>query len=240
MPPPSFRRPSTVVAFGLDHTPPDAWNAHFPSGDWTTHRVQGWAKGPAKDLVASVAPDAVVIDASVQRVTPLELCTAVRGVGSFPILVGVTRLDRDEAAAYAAGADDVTLAPLRASSVRLRLQALWRLASQPAKMGEKAIRLGDLRIEPDAGAATFRSHPLDLNASEFALLLAIGRGRGKPVARGSLSRELLGCDHGTGDRAIDLRVSRLSRRLSEQTGGDRLIATVRGLGYRIATPADGT
>lgn len=238
--PPSPRRPSNVVVFGVDHTPADAWNAHFPVERWANHRVQDWSVSAAVELVGSLAPDAVVIDGFRERNGALNLCAGLRHAGPFPILLGVPRLERDEAAAYSAGADDVTQSPLRAASVRLRLEAVWRRAARPRRTAEKTIRLGELRLEPAPGAATFRSRPLDLNASEFALLLAIGRGRGKPVARAELCRELLGCDHETGDRAIDLRVSRLCRKLRQQTGGDGIIATVRGLGYRLAPTIAGT
>lgn len=239
MPNPSHR-PSTVISFGLQHAPADAWTAHFPPDAWNFQRVPEWDAPITTGFVTSLRPDAVIIDAFRDLSEHLGLCAALRRVGAFPILVGVPRLERDEAAAYSAGADDVTLAPLRPPSVRVRLEALWRLSRRRNANGaEKLVRHGAWRLEPDTATATFGDRPLDLNASEFSLLLAIGRGRGKPVARGELSRELLGCDHRTGDRAIDLRVSRLGRKLRAQLGSDRLIATVRGFGYRLEAAGDG-
>lgn len=136
-------------------------------------------------------------------------------------------------AAFAAGADDVAGPPLDAPEIAARVRSLQkRDRSSPGPV----LRHRDLVIDVSSHEVRVAGHPVALTAQQFAILRALCEARGAALHRSQLLARIASLDdEPPSDRAIDLHVSRLRRRLGEP--GRRYIEAVYGIGYRLA-PAE--
>ncbi|MFO1491346.1 MAG: winged helix-turn-helix domain-containing protein [Kiritimatiellia bacterium] len=99
---------------------------------------------------------------------------------------------------------------------------------------------GPLRIHPDTRSAALGDHPLALTPTEFDLLLALARGKGRVRSRDQLYEDLRGGEWEAFDRAIDMHVSVLRKKLGDDPKSPRFIKTIRGVGYMLSPPDPGT
>ena len=91
-----------------------------------------------------------------------------------------------------------------------------------------------LSVDPQTRVATWQDGPLDLTTAEFDLLWFLARHPGQVLDRDQLHEGVRGVTWDGVDRSIDLRVSRLRRKLSSAGAPDTLIKAVRGAGYLLA------
>lgn len=137
-------------------------------------------------------------------------------------------------AAFAAGADDVASAPLDASEVAARVRSLQRRDRGVADTA--VLRHRDLVLDLSSHEVRVGGRPVSLTAQQFAILRALCEARGAALHRSQLLARIAAVDdEPPSDRAIDLHVSRLRRRLGEPA--HRYIEAVYGIGYRLA-PTD--
>ena len=134
--------------------------------------------------------------------------------------------------AFAAGADDVVGPPLEASEVAARVVRLARRQ----RVGERAastFRYGDLAVDVAAHEVRVAGHAVALTAQQFGILCALCEARGAALHRAQLLARIAAVDEEpASERAVDLHVSRLRRRLGRVAGG--LIESVYGVGYRLS------
>ena len=97
-------------------------------------------------------------------------------------------------------------------------------------------RLGPLALDTETYRVTASGRPLDLTYKEFELLRFLASNPGRVYTRPALLREVWGYDFYGGTRTVDVHVRRLRAKLGPEH--EHLIETVRGVGYRSATPND--
>jgi two-component system response regulator CpxR len=85
-------------------------------------------------------------------------------------------------------------------------------------------------------AATLDDKPLVLTVSEFDLLVALARNKGRVLSRDQLFNELMDCEWDVFDRAIDMHISALRKKLGDHPKEPRFIKTIRGIGYMLVVP----
>lgn len=146
---------------------------------------------------------------------------------------------RSCAVALEAGADDVLLPPHRAEGIGVRARLAWerRLEQDPPDTDTSAfplepLRVGQLTLDLTHREVTADDESVPLTGREFELLVRLIEAGGAPVSRKRLIRDIWGC--GTTDGVLDATVSRLRRKLEGTSVNPNLLATVRGVGYRIA------
>src|SRR4029077_17748938 len=102
------------------------------------------------------------------------------------------------------------------------------------------LSLGDIRVDLGARQAWRASRALPLTPAEFDVLAALVRSAGRLLSRDQLAREALGRSLDPLDRAIDVHVGNLRRKLGTDAAGESPIRTVRGAGYLLprADPDD--
>lgn len=136
-------------------------------------------------------------------------------------------------AAFGAGADDVASAPIVPFEVAARVRSLAR-RDRVDPLGP-VLRHGDLVVDVPSHEVRLGGQPIPVTAQQFAILRALCEARGATLHRAQLLARIAALeDEPPSDRAVDLHVSRLRRRLGKR--GRRYIQAVYGIGYRLAAP----
>jgi len=176
----------------------------------------------AVSQILATKPDLVVLDLTLPGMDGLDVCRAVRAHYDGRILVLTARGDEiDEVVGLELGADDYLAKPVAPRRLMARIGALLRRNSGAA------LRNGPLELDPRARAARLDDQEIDLSTAEFDLLHHFIQRVGQIVSRDELYEALRGFAYDGIERSIDLRVSRVRKKL----GGGSWIKTVHGVGY---------
>ena len=185
-------------------------------------------------LVAVERPDAMVLDVVMAEVGGLEVCRELRAAGDdLPILVLTARHTvADRVAGLDAGADDYLVKPFALEELLARLRALLRRSEASA---DEVLTLGDLTLAPGPCLVDRAGAPVELTRTEFNLLELLLRNAGQVLTRELILDRVWGYDFQTTSNSLEVYVGYL-RRKTEAGGGERLIHTVRGVGYVARLP----
>jgi len=193
--------------------------------------------------IALEAPALVVLDLMLPEVDGLSIVRAVRRTDRTPIVMLSARGTTDDRiAGLEAGADDYLPKPFSPAELVVRIKRVLDRAGGPGPSGAPArlLRVGDLELDRDRHTATVAGTPLELTALEFRLLVALAEADGRVLTREQLLDALYG--HGEAfvlDRSVDALVKRLRQKLGDDADEPRYVATIRGVGYRIAAARAG-
>jgi two-component system response regulator MprA len=182
----------------------------------------------AVDQIAAKRPDAIVLDVMMPEPNGLEVCRTLRARrDQTPILMLTARdLVTDRVAGLDAGADDYLVKPFALDELRARLRALLRRAGAT----DETLEYADIRLDPVACRASRAGHPLNLTKTELSLLELFLRHPGRVLSHPFILEAVWGYDFGSNSNALWVYISYLRGKL-EADGADRVIQTVRGLGY---------
>jgi two-component system phosphate regulon response regulator OmpR len=188
----------------------------------------------ARTQLRAIDPDLMVLDVMMPGETGLDLIQSLRLEQNhdLPILLLTARgAPEDRIAGFEAGADDYLGKPFEPRELVLRIRALLRRAP-PSPAPEAPIgpvRIGEAEFDPDRGELRDASGPIRLTGGESALLTALARKPNEVLSREEIA-EALGMDV-SGERAIDVQVVRLRRKIEADPREPRFLHTVRGRGY---------
>ena len=184
------------------------------------------------DLIAKEKPSLVILDVMMPNLSGLEVAAELRRLGlTIPVLMLTTRQEISEKVeGLGAGADDYLGKPFEPMELVLRIRALLRRAP-PTNTGPPAgpVRLGQLEFDPDRGELRDGEAIVRLTGGEAALLTALARKPNEVLSREDIGAAL-GMDE-SGERAIDVQVTRLRRKIEADAREPRFLHTVRGRGY---------
>jgi two-component system response regulator MprA len=184
--------------------------------------------------IASIAPDALVIDVMMPRLDGLETTRALRSAGNdLPILV-LTARDSvgDRVEGLDAGADDYLTKPFALQELLARLRALLRrrVPVEGAEIEDEVLEFGDLSLNSATREVRRAGRVIELTRTEFTLLELFLRRPRRVLERAFILEEVWGYDFPTTANSLEVYVGYL-RRKTEAEGESRLIHTVRGVGY---------
>lgn len=184
----------------------------------------------AKTLLAAATFDAMVLDVMMPGQDGRSLTAELRQTTDIPVLLltALTETD-DRVAGFQSGADDYLPKPFDARELVLRLQAILRRRPKPrADMGGP-VMIGPWRYAPgEKELHGGNGARVILTDVEETLLRALSSRRGEILSRDDLARL---CDMDAGERTIDVQVTRLRKKLGEDSKSPRHLQTVRGKGY---------
>jgi two-component system phosphate regulon response regulator OmpR len=186
----------------------------------------------ARIQLGFVHPDLLVLDVMMPGESGLDLVVALRRERStVPVLLLTARgAPEDRIAGFQSGADDYLGKPFEPLELLLRIRALLRRAAPaPALAPAGPIQLGALEFDAERGELRGPKGVVRLTGGEAALLTALARKPNEPLSREEIAAAL-GMDE-TGERAIDVQVTRLRRKIEADTREPRFLHTVRGRGY---------
>lgn len=202
------------------------------------YRVTAAQDGASMREVLAVAPiDLLILDVMLPGGSGLDLCREVRAHATTPIIMLTARTDEtDRIVGLEVGADDYVAKPFSPRELLARVRAVLRRARTVPKNGNVAEK-SVLRF--DGWTLDLRRRELvspvgalvDLSTGEFDLLLAFVEHPNRVLTREMLMEFAKTRTTDPFDRAIDVQISRLRRKLETDDNGGGLIKTVRGAGY---------
>lgn len=190
------------------------------------------------DLYQRERPAALILDLMLPDGHGLDVCRQLRrDAPLLPILILTARGDPvDRVLGLELGADDYLAKPFEARELLARVRAILRrqraMKAQSVQPGRLVV--GALSLDMSQLTATLAGRSPTLTASEFRLLAALAQRPGQTLSRGDLASAVQPGNYRPLERAIDVQIARLRRKL----GGDAesVIRTVRGLGYTLVPP----
>jgi two-component system phosphate regulon response regulator OmpR len=179
--------------------------------------------------------DLIVLDVMMPGQTGLEFAGELRKTNDVPILMLTARSEaKDRIAGLEKGVDDYLPKPFEVRELLLRIQSVLRrgravAAEAPAGAARK-VSFGTLEFDLELGELTEKGKRVPLTDAEIALLRALTGQMGRVLSREALCKSV-GSD--VNERAIDVQVTRLRRKIEPDPGFPRYLRTVRGQGYRL-------
>lgn len=184
----------------------------------------------ALDLVERTPLDLLIIDIGLPDTDGRDLCHALRARGIQTPVLFLTARDAlvDRIAGFDAGGDDYLTKPFALVELVARIQAVLRRSG-----ADPALERAGVRLDPSAHSVSAGGQDVLLTPTEFRMLAALLARPGEAVRRRELIRA--GWPHGAfvRENTLDAYVARVRRKLKELEGAPE-IATVHGVGYRIA------
>ena len=181
-------------------------------------------------LTRQIAFDLVILDVMMPGVDGFEVTRRLRERGQTPVLLLTARGEpEDRIKGLSLGADDYLAKPFEPEELALRVQAVLRRAG-PHSRGPQAVRFGDWTFTLATSRLDKAGEPVRLTGGEAALLSALAAQAGDPVSRLALSENAAA---GAGERAVDVQITRLRRKLEADPKQPIWVQTVRGEGYKL-------
>ena len=163
----------------------------------------------------------------------LEVCRVLSSSMTIPILMLTARDEEvDEILGLEMGADDYLTKPVRGRLLEARIKSLLRRSCHSVRPSSSIV-LGQLEVNPDTRNVILNSLNIKVSSNEFDVLWVLAQHAGSVVTREVLIQKLRGFEYDGFDRSIDLRISRLRKKLGDINEPYK-IATVWGKGYQLA------
>ncbi len=197
------------------------------------HQVE-WLKDGSSvfDYAASGSYHILILDWMLPDEDGVQICKRLRQNGYSGTILMLTARDdiADRVVGLDAGADDYLVKPFSFDELFARLRSLARRMSIPYQ--DDTFACGDLTINRSQFTVQYQEMMIQLTAKEFTLLDILARNRGKVVSRQILLDQIWGFQEAATDNNLDALV-RLVRRKLEEATHQKLIHTIRGVGYKL-------
>ena len=191
----------------------------------------------ARRILAGLDFDLIVLDVMMPGEDGMSLTRAIRETSVTPVLLLTARGETgDRIAGLEAGADDYLAKPFEPKELLLRINAILRRMPAPDDSDSvpRVLHLGAIRYDIDRGEMWQGEDPVRLTATEAQLMRIFSASPGEPITRARLVEEL-GRDKGQAqERAVDVQITRLRRKIEQDPKQPRYLQTVRGAGYMLA------
>jgi two-component system phosphate regulon response regulator OmpR len=190
----------------------------------------------ARRLLAGLDFDLIVTDVMMPGEDGISLTRSLRETLTTPILLLTAKGEtEDRIKGLEAGADDYLAKPFEPKELLLRINAiLRRVPATTEDQSPKSLTLGDKTYDVERGELWQGDNLVRLTATESQLMKIFSATPSEPVSRASLV-EQLGRDQGQAqERAVDVQITRLRRKLESDPKQPRYLQTVRGAGYMLA------
>ena len=191
----------------------------------------------ARRILSGLDFDMIVMDVMMPGEDGVSLTRSLRENSQTPILLLTAKGETENRIeGLEAGADDYLAKPFEPKELLLRINAiLRRMPETPAEStAPKILHLGPIRYDIERGQMWQGEEPVRLTATESQLMKIFSSCPGEPVSRAKLVEDL-GRDLGQAqERAVDVQITRLRRKIEENSKQPRYLQTVRGAGYLLA------
>jgi DNA-binding response OmpR family regulator len=178
------------------------------------------------------SPDLVILDLGLPGIDGLDVTRALRRHGDVPIIMLTARDDEtDRIIGLELGAGDYVTKPFSPRELVARVRAVLRRRSSTDDA--EVLRVGDVVLDVPRMQVTRGEQPVQLTATEFALLAAMARQPGRVFTRSQLLDAIHGVAFESYERAIDAHVKNIRRKLEGDPRTPRYLRTVYGVGYRL-------
>jgi two-component system response regulator CpxR len=187
--------------------------------------------------LAAVSPsiDLILLDVMMPKLNGMETLKRLREFSHVPVLMLTAKGEEiDRVIGLELGADDYLPKPFSDRELMARIRAILRRSqSLDAPKVTEVIEYQEIKLFPGKQEAYYLDELLDLTTTEFALLSHFVQNPGETLTKEMLSLDVLGKRLAAFDRAIDMHVSNLRKKLPERSDGKPRIKTLRGRGYMM-------
>lgn len=203
------------------------------------YRVIEAANG-ASGLVAFGAQDIdlILLDLRLPDMSGFDVCRELRSASLVPIIMVTAQTDtHDIVAGLEAGADDYVTKPVVAKELAARIRASLRrttLLSASVALQDR-FNVGDVEMRSDQGIVLKNGIELPLTKTEYRLLHIFMENANKVLSRDQLLELVWGYEYLGDSRLVDAHIRRLRVKIEDSADDPKIIATVRGMGYRLLT-----
>ncbi len=191
----------------------------------------------ARRVLAGLDFDMIVMDVMMPGEDGISLTRSLRETHDTPVLLLTAKGDTEHRiAGLEAGADDYLAKPFEPRELLLRINAILRRRPEAAAADSapKILHLGPVRYDIRRGELWRGEQLVRLTATESQLMKIFSACPGEPVSRAKLVEDL-GRDRGQAqERAVDVQITRLRRKIEANPKQPRYLQTVRGAGYMLA------
>lgn len=188
------------------------------------------------DWVQSAEYDLIVLDIMLPGKSGLDVCRDLRDKGYQTPILMLTARDTlpDKVKGLDSGADDYLIKPFAIEELTARIRALARRES-PSKKAELVV--ADLSLDPATKLARRGDRVIELTGREYALLETLMRHPGQVLSRNQIIDHVWDMDFIAGSKVIEVHIYALRKKIDDNFP-NKLIQTVRGLGYKIGEPSE--
>lgn len=195
------------------------------------------------------APDVVLLDLMLPKVSGLDVCREIRSRSTVPIIMVTAKsAEVDTVVGLEVGADDYVTKPYRMRELIARIRALLRreeiiraeasrlphnaetaASAQPSE----AIVVDDISLDVAKHEVVIRNEEVSLPLKEFELLNYLMANAGRVLTRDSLIDRIWGHDYVGDTKTLDVHIKRLRAKVEPEPSKPEIIVTIRGLGYKF-------
>jgi two-component system, OmpR family, response regulator RegX3 len=199
----------------------------------------------ALDLFDVVAPDLVLLDVMLPKVSGIDVCRELRARSSVPIIMVTAKSSElDTVVGLEVGADDYVSKPYRLRELVARMRAVLRRRSADdatglvagAVDGDDIVQVGDVSVDHQRHEVVVRGEQVQLPLKEFELLAILLENAGRVLTRDQLIDRVWGADYVGDTKTLDVHIKRLRSKVEKDPAHPTRILTIRGLGYKFDSP----
>ena len=191
------------------------------------------------DIAGRENPDLILLDLMLPGFDGLEICKMIRADAknkNIPVIMLTAKGEEsDVVKGLECGADDYITKPFSPKVLLARIKAVLRRKSDKMsgleeKREKDIVSIHGMQIDPFRHEVTVKGLPIQLTVSEFNILRFLAKNPGRVYTRQQIIDEIRGYDYIISDRAVDVQVFGLRKKIGE---AGKYIETVRGIGYRF-------
>ena len=187
--------------------------------------------GAALDAVRRLRPDLVVLDLMLPVVDGLGVCRALRRAGDTPVLMLTARSTEDDVLlGLDMGADDYMTKPYSPRELMARIRTVLRRSGHTAAV----VRAAGLQVDPVRHEVRCDGEQVECTPAEFAILLAMAAEPERVFTRRQLLECTRGIDRASTERAVDVHIMNLRRKIEADPRRPVRLLTVFGVGYKLS------
>ncbi|THF74241.1 response regulator transcription factor [Cohnella fermenti] len=212
--------------------------------EFSVYRVENGQAGI--EAIRSYVPDVILLDLMLPDIDGIELCEQVRKSSDTPIIIiSMNSKVNERVRALNAGADDYLVKPFSMQELKARIgvalrryrpsvaEADTRSYIAAAAAPEMAVPDHGITLDLQKRLLIVHSQPVETTFSEFELMKLLFQYPGRVFTRDELINTLRGIDSYVNDRAIDVHITNLRKKLEHNPKEPRFIKTVWGVGYKL-------
>jgi DNA-binding response OmpR family regulator len=178
--------------------------------------------------------DLVILDVLLPRLSGVEVCRRVRAKSAVPILMLTARsAEVDRVLGLEAGADDYVPKPFSMTELVSRVRAILRRRQLDRDGATSAVRAGALMLDLVGHTVTVAGRSVVVTPSELKLLALLAAQPDRVFGRREIMRHLWHSSYVGDERAVDVHVKNLRRKIERDPAHPERLVTVRGAGYKL-------
>jgi two-component system alkaline phosphatase synthesis response regulator PhoP len=175
-------------------------------------------------------PDIILLDVMMPGMDGIEACTEIKKISSLSntriIFLSARSEDFTQIAAFDAGADDYVTKPVKPKILIKKISSISKRINNNTL--SDILDLGEIKINKESYLISLNKEDISLPRKEFELLYLLASKPGKVFSRDEIMHKVWGSQVIVGDRTIDVHIRKLREKI-----GDKLIKTIKGVGYKF-------